>query len=78
MGGGLAAYEDSGKVFLWRSVSSVGRRSYSALQELDTPSFLPSSESRRDSKLPRYGFKFNDWIFSGLFRNGFRFTREEI
>jgi len=78
MGGRLATYEDSGEVFLRRSISSVRGRSYSALQELDTSSLLPSSESRRDSKLPRYGFKFNDWIRSGLFRDGSRPARQEV
>jgi hypothetical protein len=78
MGGRLATYEDSGKVFLWRNVSSVRGRSYPALQELDSSPLLPACYVGRDSKLPRYGFKFNDWIRSGLFRDGLRPTREEI
>ena len=49
MGGRLATYEDSGKVFLRRKFSSVRGRSNSALQELDSSPLLPGSESRRDS-----------------------------
>jgi len=78
MGGGLATYEDSGKVFLRGSISSVRGRSYAALQELDSSSFLPSSDFGRDSKLQRHGQLFNDWIFRGLFGDRVRPAREEI
>ena len=78
MGGRVAAYEDTGKVFLWRKFLRVGGRSYSALQELDSSSFLPGSNARRDSQFQRYGQLFNDWILRGLLRNGPRPTREEI
>jgi hypothetical protein len=78
MGGRLATYEDSGKVFLRGIISSVRRRSYAALQELDTSSHLPGSDFRRDSKLQRYGQLFNYWILCGLLRDGLRPTREEI
>jgi hypothetical protein len=78
MGGGLAAYEDSGEVFLRRNVSSVGGRSYPALQELDTSSFLPTCYFRRDSKFPGRGKRFVDWIRSGLFGNGLRPSGEEV
>jgi hypothetical protein len=44
MGGRLATYEDSGKVFLWRGVPSVRGRRYPALQKLDTSSLLPATE----------------------------------
>ena len=78
MGGGLAGYEDSGKVFLWRKLSSVRGRSYSALQELDSSPLLPSPYSRRNFELPRYGQRFNYRILSRLFWDGLRPTREEI
>jgi hypothetical protein len=78
MGGGLAGYEDSGKVFLWRNVSGVWGRSYAALQELDSSPLLPRTDFRRDSKLSRYGQLFKYWILRRLFRDGPRPTREEI
>lgn len=78
MGEGLAGYEDSGKVFLWRKLSSVRGRSNPALQELDSSSFLPGSDSRRDSKLQRYGQRFNNRILRRLFGDGLRPTREEV
>jgi hypothetical protein len=78
MGGRLATYEDSGKVFLWRNVSSVRGRSYPALQELDSSPFLPACYVGRDSKLSGRREHFVDWFFSGLFRDGLRPTREEI
>jgi hypothetical protein len=78
MGGGLAGYEDSGEVFLRRKFSSVRGRSYSALQELDSPSFLPCSNARRNSKLQRYGQLFKYRILRRLFRDGLRPSREEI
>jgi hypothetical protein len=78
MGGRLATYEDSGKVFLWRNVSSVRGRSYPALQELDSSPFLPACYVGRNSKLPRRREHFVDWFFSGLFRDRLRPTREEI
>ena len=78
MGGRVATYEDSGEVFLRRGVSSVRGRSYSALQELDSSPFLPSSDFRRDSELSRYGQRFFYRIFSGLFWDGLRPSREEI
>lgn len=74
----MAAYEDSGKVFLRGFISSVRGRSYPALQELDSPSFLPGSNVGRDSKLQGYGFKFNDWIQRRLFGDGFRPARETV
>jgi len=78
MGEGLAGYENSGKVFLWRNVSSVGGRSYSTLQELDSSPFLPCSDFRRDSKLQRYGQLFKYRIFSRLLGDRVRPAREEI
>jgi hypothetical protein len=78
MGGGLAGYEDSGEVFLRRNVSSVRGRSYPALQELDTSSFLPGSVFGRDSKLQRYRKRFVNRIRSGLFRDGLRPARKEV
>jgi hypothetical protein len=78
MGGGLAGYEDSGKVFLWRNVSSVRGRSYATLQELDSSPLLPRTDFRRDSKLQRYGQLFNYWILRRLFRDGLRPSREEV
>ena len=78
MGGRVATNEDSGEVFLRRSVSSFGRRSYAALQELDSPPFLPSSEFRRHSEFSGYRFKFNDWLFSGLSRDGARPSRQKV
>ena len=78
MGGGLAGYEDSGEVFLWRKFSSVRGRSYSALQELDSSPFLPSSNARRDSQFQRYGQLFNNRIRRRLFGDGLRPSREEI
>jgi hypothetical protein len=78
MGGGLAGYENSGKVFLRRKFSSVRGRSYAALQELDSSPFLPGSNSGRNSKLSRYGQRFNYRILSGLFWDGLRPTREEV
>jgi hypothetical protein len=78
MGGRVAAYEDSGEVFLRGSISSRGGRSYSALQELDSSSFLPGSNFGRNSKLSRYGQRFKYWILRGLLRDGLRPTREEV
>jgi len=78
MGGRVAAYEDTGKVFLWRKFLRVGGRSYSALQELDSSSFLPGSNARRDSQFQRYGQFFNNRILRRLFRDGLRPSREEI
>jgi hypothetical protein len=78
MGGRVAAYEDTGKVFLWRKFSSVRGRSYSALQELDSSSFVPGSNPRRDSQFQRYGQLFNNRILRRLFLDGLRPTREEI
>jgi hypothetical protein len=78
MGGRLATNEDSGEVFLRRKFSSVRGRSYSALQELDSSPLLPSSESRRNSKLQGYGQRFEYRILSGLFGDGLRPTREEV
>jgi hypothetical protein len=78
MGGGLAGYEDSGEVFLRGNVSSVRRRSYSALQELDSSPLLPRTYFRRDSKLSGYGQFFNYRILRRLFRDGLRPPREEI
>ena len=78
MGGGMAGYEDSREVFLWRKLSSVRGRSYSALQELDSSSFLPGSDARRDSKLQGYGQLGKYRILRRLFRDGLRPTREEI
>jgi hypothetical protein len=78
MGGGLAGYEDSGEVFLRGNVSSVRRRSYPALQELDSSPFLPRTYIRRDSKLSRYGQLFNYRILRRLFGDGLRPSREEI
>jgi hypothetical protein len=77
MGGGLAGYEDSGKVFLRRDVSGVRGRGYATLQELDSSPLLPGSDFRRDSKLPRYGQLFNYWILRRLFRNGLRRPRAQ-
>jgi hypothetical protein len=78
MGGRLATYEDSGKVFLRRKFSSVRGRSNSALQELDSSPLLPGSVFRRDSKLQRYGQCFEYRILRGLFGDGLRPTREEV
>jgi hypothetical protein len=78
MGGRMAAYENSGEVFLRGSISSRGGRSYSALQELDSSSFLPSSKFGRNSKLSRYGQRFKYWILRGLLRDGLRPTCEEV
>jgi hypothetical protein len=78
MGGALEGYEDSGKVFLWRSFPSVGGRSYPALQELDSSPLLPSSDGGRDSKLSGYGQLFKYRIRSGLFGDRFRLACEEI
>jgi hypothetical protein len=78
MGGGLAGYEDSGKVFLWRKLSSVRGRSNPALQELDSSPLLPRTDFGRDSKLSRYGQLFNYRILRRLFGDGLRPTREEI
>lgn len=77
MGGRVATNENPREVFVRGSISGFKRRSYPALQELDTSSFLPSSKSRRDY-FTRYGFKFNDWIRSGLFRDGLRLARQEV
>ncbi len=78
MGGRLAGYENSGKVFLWRNVSSVWGRGYPTLQELDSSPFLPRTNSRRNSKFSRYRQQFNDWFFGRLFRDWFRPSRKEI
>ena len=78
MGGRLATYEDSGKVFLWRNVSSVWGRSYAALQKLDSPSFLSSPNLRRNFEFPRYRQRFVYWFFRRLFGNRFRPTREKV
>ena len=78
MGGGMAGYEDSGKVFLWRKFSSVRGRSYATLQELDSSPLLPRTDFGRDSKLSRYGQLFNYRILRRLFGDGFRPAREEI
>jgi len=78
MGGRVAAYENSGEVFLRGSISSRGGRSYSALQELDSSSFLPGSNFGGNSKLSRYGQLFKYWILRGLLRDGFRPAREEV
>ena len=78
MGGRVAAYEDSGEVFLRGSISSRGGRSYSALQELDSSPFLPRTNFRRNSQLPRYRQFFNNWILRGLLRDGLRPTCEEV
>ena len=78
MGGGLAGYEDSREVFLWRKLSSVRGRSYSALQELDSSPFLPRSDARRDSKFQGYGQLGKYRILRRLFRDGFRPAREEV
>lgn len=75
MGGGLAGYEDSGEVFLWRKFSSVRGRSYSALQELDSSPFLPGGCSRTSK---RYRQLFNNRIRRRLFGDGLRPSREEI
>jgi hypothetical protein len=78
MGGRVAAYEDSGEVFLRGSISSRRGRSYSALQELDSSPLLPRTDFRRDSELSGYGQLFNYWILRGLLRDGLRPTREEV
>ena len=78
MGGRLATYEDSGKVFLRSVISSVGGRSYAATQELGSSPLLPSSDFGRDSKLPRRRDFFNNRFFNGLFGDGFRPAREEV
>jgi len=78
MGGRVAANENSGKVFLRRSISSVRGRSYPTVQELDSSPHLPTSDSRRNSKLSRYGQFFNYWILRRLLRDGLRPTREEV
>ena len=78
MGGRLATYEDSGEVFLRGSISSLRRRSYAALQELDSSPFLPGSDFRRNSKLQRYGQLFNYRVRSRLFGDGLRPSSEEI
>lgn len=78
MGGRLATYEDSGEVFLRGIVSSVRGRSYPALQKLDSSPLLPATDFGRDSKLPRRRNYFNDWIRSGLFRDGARPARQEV
>jgi len=75
MGGGLAGYEDSGEVFLWRKFLRVRGRSYSALQELDSSSFLPGGRSRTST---RYGQLFNNRIRRRLFGDRLRLAREEI
>ena len=78
MGGGLAGYEDSREVFLRRKLSSVRGRSHSALQELDSSSFLPGSDARRDFELQRYGQLGKYRILRRLFWDGLRPSREEI
>jgi hypothetical protein len=78
MGGRVAAYEDSGEVFLRGSISSRRGRSYSALQELDSSPLLPRTDFRRDSELSGYGQLFNNRILRRLFGDGLRPTREEI
>ena len=78
MGGGMAGYEDSREVFLWRKLSSVRGRSDSALQELDSSPFLPGSDARRDFELQRYGQLGKYRILRRLLRDGLRHTREEI
>jgi hypothetical protein len=78
MGGRLATYEDSGKVFLWRGVPSVRGRRYPALQKLDTSSLLPATGLGRDFKLQRYRNHFVDWICGGLFWHGLRLARKEV
>ena len=78
MGGRLATYEDSGKVFLRGSVSSVRGRSYPALQKLDSSSLLPGTNARTNSKLPRRRNGFTNWIQRRLSGDGLRPSREEI
>jgi len=75
MGGRVAANEDSGEVFLRGSISSFRGRSYSALQELDSSSFLPRSCS---GTFKRYGQLLNYWILRGLQRDGLRRSSEKI
>jgi hypothetical protein len=74
MGGRLATYENSGKVFLRGFVSSYGGRSYPALQKLDSSPLLPGAYSGTYS---RYRNVFNDWIQRGLLRNWLRPTRSK-
>jgi hypothetical protein len=78
MGGRVAGYEDTREVFLRGRISGYRGGSYEALQELDSPSLLPRSESGRDYKLTRYGQLFNYRILCGLLRDGLRPAREEV
>ena len=71
MGGGLATYEDSGKVFLRSGISGYRGRNYPALQELDTPPFLPRIIFGNNA---RYRNVFNDWIQRRLRWDWFRFA----
>jgi hypothetical protein len=78
MGGRVATYEDSGKVFLRGRISGVRGRSYPALQELDSSPLLPSSDFRRHSEFQRLRDDFDNWLFGRLFRHGPRHSSEEI
>ena len=71
MGERLATYEDSGKVFLRGCISGYRNRSYSPLQKLDSPSFLPRTRIRNNT---RHRNIFNDWIQRGLRWHRFRFA----
>jgi len=75
MGGRLATYENSGKVFLRGFVSSYGGRSYAALQELDSSPLLPRPDSRNYSG---YRNLFDYRLYGRLLGNRIRFTGEEI
>ena len=78
MGGRLVTNEDSGEVFLWRSISGVRRRSYSALQELDSSPLLPFSKSGRPFKSPRHRNFVADWIQRRLFGDGVGHSCKEV
>jgi hypothetical protein len=78
MGGRVAGYEDTGEVFLRGRISGYRGGSYQTLQELDSTSLLPRSESGRDNKLSRYGQLFNYRILCGLLGDGVRPAREEV
>jgi endonuclease/exonuclease/phosphatase family metal-dependent hydrolase len=78
MGKGLVTNEDSREVRLRGSISSVRRRSYPALQELDSSPLLPDSDFRRDSKLPRRRDQFDDRLYGGLYGYGIRRSGQAV
>jgi hypothetical protein len=70
--------EDSGEVFLRGNVRGKRGRGGSVIQKLDSPTFLPGSDFRRDSELPGRGNFFDYRLYGRLHRNGLRHSSEEI